>query len=109
MIDDIDSIKYDKENYNCVHFLIDIYKHYNNVDLAPSLLIDNQFKAPLLRNFKPTTLKNNVIVLFRSRNENHVGLFIDNRVIHLTEHGVRCQLLAIAKSSFQRVEYYEKK
>lgn len=102
------AIIYDADSYCCEHFLIDAYKHYTNIDLTPKLLTKGFFNVRNLRQFarvdKP---KQHTIVLFRAKNEAHVGLWIDGRVLHLEPHGVVWQPLDYIKRDFERVTFYE--
>lgn len=103
-----DSIIYDADRYCCEHFLIDAYKHYRQIDLSPKLLTSGFFNVRNLRQFvqvdKPSQYS---IVLFRAKNQAHVGLWIDGRVLHLEPHGVVWQSLEIVKQGFDRVLFYE--
>lgn len=107
---DFDNIRYDAINYNCLHFVIDIFKFYTNIDLTSKLILNNKFNPSHLKNFiKLTSPAPYCIVLFRNRNEAHVGLYVDDKVIHLSENGVVYQPLTIAKLGFTKIEYYEEK
>ena len=102
------SIKYDADSYCCEHFLIDAYKHYTGIDLAPKLLTNGFFKAPNIKNFDPVNEpKQHTIVMFRNQGKAHVGLWLDGRVLHLEPHGVVWQTIDIVKQGFERVLYYE--
>lgn len=46
-----DTIKYDADKYCCEHFLIDAYKQYTGIDLAPKLLTRGFFNVQNLRQF----------------------------------------------------------
>ena len=104
----IERIKYDKQRYCCEHFLIDVYRALTGVDLSDKLLTRGFFTARQLRNFKQVdTPKQLTIVLFRDANKAHVGLWYDNKVLHLSEQGVLLQPLDVAKMGFKRVDFYE--
>jgi len=104
-----DAIKYDADKYCCEHFLIDAYRHYTGIDLAPKLLTRGFFSAWNIRNFDPVDApKQHTIVMFRNRSgKTHVGLWIDGRVLHLEPHGVVWQSLDYIKRDFDRVVFYE--
>ena len=105
---DFDTIRYDKDRYCCEHFLIDCYQHYKGIDLSDKLLSSGFFNAQKLRNFRQVeTPKQLTIVLFRDANKAHVGLWYDNKVLHLSEQGVLLQPLDVAKMGFKRVNFYE--
>lgn len=104
----IEQIKYDKDNYHCEHFLIDIYRELTGIDLSHKLLVSGFFNIKNLRNFRkiiqPKSLS---IVLFRDKNKAHVGLWYDNKVLHLDTKGVLLQPLDVVKIGFKRVDFYE--
>ena len=105
---DFDIIRYDKNRYCCEHFLIDCYKEFKGVDLSDKLLSSGFFNAQKLRNFRQVDKpKQLTIVLFRDANKAHVGLWYDNKVLHLSEQGVLLQPLDVAKIGFKRVNFYE--
>ena len=103
-----DDIIYDANSYCCEHFLIDAYNHYTTINLTEKLLKGGFFNVQNLRNFKPVdTPSQYSIVLFRAKNQAHVGLWLDGRVLHLEPHGVVWQLLDVVKKGFDRVVFYE--
>ena len=104
----IERIKYDKQRYCCEHFLIDCYRHFKSIDLSDKLLSSGFFNAQKLRNFRQVDKpKQFTIVLFRDKARAHVGLWYDNKVLHLSEQGVLLQPLDVAKMGFKRVNFYE--
>ena len=104
----IERIKYDKQRYCCEHFLIDIYRELTGIELTNKLLTSGFFNAQKLRNFRQVeTPRQLTIVLFRDVNKAHVGLWYDNKVLHLSEQGVLLQPLDVAKMGFKRVNFYE--
>ena len=104
----IERVKYDKQRYCCEHFLIDIYRELTGIDLTNKLLTSGFFNAQKLRNFRQVeTPKQLTIVLFRDKAKAHVGLWYDNKVLHLSEQGVLLQPLDMAKMGFKRVNFYE--
>ena len=103
-----DAIKYDADKYCCEHFLIDAYRYYTGKDISNKLLTSGFFNAQKLRNFRQVeTPKQLTIVLFRDKAKAHVGLWYDNKVLHLSEQGVLLQPLDVAKMGFKRVNFYE--
>lgn len=103
-----DDIIYDADSYCCEHFLIDAYNHYTTINLTDKLLQSGFFNVQNLRNFKQVATPSQYsIVLFRAKNQAHVGLWLDGRVLHLEPHGVVWQLLDVVKKGFDRVVFYE--
>lgn len=105
---DFERIRYDKDSYHCEHFLIDVYREFTGVDLTTKLLTSGFFHVSNLRNFvKVDKPSEHTIVLFRDTNKAHVGLWHDNKVLHLDTKGVVLQHVDIVKMGFKRVDYYE--
>lgn len=106
--DTMQDLQYDKDRYHCEHFLIDCYRFLTGIDLSHKLLASGFFNAKNMRNFvevdKP---KQHTIVLFRAKDKAHVGLWYDNKVLHLDMAGVLLQPLEVVKIGFKRVNYYE--
>lgn len=105
---DFDTIRYDKNRYCCEHFLIDCYRHFKGVDLSDKLLSSGFFNAQKLRNFRQVDKpKQFTIVLFRDKAKAHVGMWFDNKVLHLDNQGVLLQPLDVVLMNFKRVNFYE--
>ena len=103
-----DDIIYDADSYCCEHFLIDAYNHYTTINLTDKLLKGGFFNVHSLRQFEQVDEPSQfTIVLFRAKNEAHVGLWVDGRVLHLEPNGVVWQQLDYIKQGFDRVVFYE--
>lgn len=103
-----DDIEYDADNYNCVHFLVDAHNHYTAINISDKLLNGGFDNPKNVRNFKRVkTPTQHCIVLMRSKERAHVGLWLDGCVLHLDSGGVVWQSLNIAKLGFDKVLFYE--
>lgn len=105
---------YDKRNYNCAHFVSEVWKDLFNYDL--SLQLSGFMKAKTERNAKLSELrklkkiehpKSPCVVWLHSKNVSHVGIYLDDRVLHITEDGVKLELLETLKLGFRKVSFYE--
>lgn len=88
--------KYVKGKYNCAHFAAEVWYDLTGKDIKPFLvgiLPDSGSVArhSLIKNF--TRLKSPVspclVLLTHKIMQPHAGVFLFNRVLHLTEAGVR--------------------
>ena len=103
-----DDIRYDAENYNCVHFLVDAHNHYTAINISDKLLNGGFDNVQNVRNFKRIKApKPFCIVLFRDKSRAHVGLWFEGRVLHLDKDGVVWQSLTVAQLGFDKVVFYE--
>jgi hypothetical protein len=106
---------YDAKNYNCAHFVSEVYRHETGRDIT------NLLKGFLLpageRVIEPAVLRrftrlerpenNCLVVMHRPRTSPHVGLFLRGKVLHLTEtSGVQFMPLEIATLGFTSIRFY---
>jgi hypothetical protein len=114
-IDKFLSKTYDKNNYNCAHFTVDVYKHLTGVDIESNLkgllfpLYDNHATLELRKGFtRLQSPESPCIVLFSGKGiEPHVGVYYNGRVIHLGDSGAQYVDIDIIKISFKTVRYYK--
>lgn len=107
--------RYDSDNYHCVHFVIDAGKHLFNYDFSANFL---GLDKSLTHNGTPsrhtvanaerthTPINGTVVLMNRFDNALHVGLYIDERVLHLSEAGVRYETIRTLQRSYKRIRYY---
>jgi hypothetical protein len=107
--------RYDSDNYHCVHFVIDAGKHLFNYDFSPNFL---GLDKALTHNGAPsrhtvahsqradTPSDGTVVLITKLDNGLHVGLYLDGRVLHLTEQGVRFETVRALGRMYKRIRYY---
>ena len=115
MIDALLDKRYDSDNYHCVHFVIDAGKHLFNYDFSPNFL---GLDKSLTHNGTPsrhtvthsqradTPTDGTVVLITKLDNGLHVGLYLDGRVLHLTEQGVRFETVRALGRMYKRIRYY---
>ena len=112
MIDSLFS-KTRSKQYNCVNLVID---YYNIIGKEVNLNIINCFlghrmKADLSKLKKSKILnkpKDNCLVYMdNNKTSAHVGVYINNRVFHLSDSKPILQDLYIIKKMFKKVRFYE--
>lgn len=107
--EDMQNIHY-SDNYHCEHFVCDAYQFLTKKDISHAML-SGQFALPInLRQFKKINSPcQYCFVLFRDENKAHIGIWLDNAVLHLGQDGVVSQSLSVVKQEFKRVDFYQLK
>lgn len=103
-----------RPGYNCAHFLCEAWLAETGVDITPAmagfLTAQPERNADIgLHNAFARTLTpvSPCVALFRrGRATPHVGLFVRDRVFHLTKTGAARQSLAIAQMGYTSVRFY---
>lgn len=107
--------EYNENTYNCAHFVCEVWEQYTGEDIRWKLLplLDTRDKrhavANLRHNFdKLQTPEEPCIVLaHRRRCGPHVGMFISNKVFHISDVRVELVPLEVFKIGFDGVGYYK--
>jgi hypothetical protein len=106
--------KYDKDFYNCMHFVNDVWqaitgKNINNISLEFLLNSQKRYVPPLFKkSFKKIKqpITPCICLMARQNFNKHVGVFINNKILHITEKGVEFLPLDIATRGFRMVRFY---
>lgn len=110
--------QYDRRNYNCLHFMVDVWKTLYGIDLSfmvpammqTGLTMNEVTDLEALKHFRRLSKpKTPCMVLMRSviADETHAATYIDHRLLHITELGVQFLPLDVVTMGFSRVLYYE--
>lgn len=108
--------QYDAQHYHCIHFLIDAAKYLLEQDYSNSFLgltgsLDQTIqtsRSTVIQNKRLDVPINGCIVLMTNLiNGSHVGLFYCDRVLHLSERGVRFETLRSLDRLYSRFRFYE--
>jgi hypothetical protein len=107
---------YDKDSYNCAHFVCEVWNDVTGEpisDLLACFLLPRQFRhvgLPLRRSFyRLGAPVPPCLALFSNRRDTpHVGIFLrGGRILELTKAGVRCLPLEIVATNYQKVEFFK--
>lgn len=106
---------FDRNKYNCAHFVSDVWLKLNNENikwkLSGFLKPERERRAgfSLRRCFKKLKHpENGCLILFQKRRcESHVGIYLEKRVLHLRENGPVFEPLEIARIGFNRMTFYK--
>lgn len=107
--------KYNRETYNCVHFVNEVWESLTGSSLAhrfgPLLLPpkDRHVTWGLRKTFqKLDRPESPCLVLMQRRGHSpHVGIFVRGRVLHIRELGVEFQPVDVASYGFEKVGFYK--
>lgn len=109
-------VKHDDLDYNCLHFVCDVYQDLTGIDLSPDVL---ELRAPLMhRRVCPDKLSyfilraapiDSYIAVMRNPNNVHCGIFLNGHIVHLDKDGIKSQPPHIAQRQYQTVKYYDYK
>lgn len=117
-IDPLLNRKFDRDNYHCVHFLIDAGTHLFDYDFSHCFLgltgsLNNTLspsKAGMSKGEltdKPSD--GSIMLALTLDNKHHVGLYYCGRVLHLSESGPRFETLRSIKRQYKKVRFYDVK
>ena len=106
---------YDRQRYNCAHFVVDVVKELKGEDIGEamqSFLVppNERIARPSVRHAfaRLANPENYCIVLMqRAKTSPHVGVFIDGKVLQIHERGVEYLGLDLAARGFSRVTFYK--
>lgn len=102
------------DNYDCLDFACEVWKYLvendnrleqfrdlrsKNVQLLPSII--KQF-IKLENPLSPC-----IVVMHRPGENPHIGIYYDNRILHLPSGCVRSDLPLVAKGYFSELDYYK--
>ena len=115
--DDLFQRTYDRENFNCLHFVVEAQKVLFGRD--SSFLINGleqeeggMFRLSGLARFKGFRRlpkpENSCLVLFRgvAPDDTHIGTYIDGGVLHISSAGVQYLPLEVVAIGFTEVLFY---
>ncbi len=117
-IDSLLNRKFDRDNYHCVHLLIDAGKHLFDYDFSHCFLgltgsLDNKL-VPTKQSMEQGELvdkpsNGTIVSAMTFDNRHHVGLYYCGRILHLSELGTRYETLRTIKRQYKKVRFYDVK
>lgn len=103
-------IEYDLKKYNCLHFAAKVYSDLTNIEVSENVFNFFYGKFPLTeaRKFKRLPAPESpCLVVFRVKNQIHIGVFIRGKVLHLCDDGVQYLPLETIAISFRETRFYK--
>jgi hypothetical protein len=106
---------YDKNNYNCAHFARDVYLAETGKDIGDTLsgflLPPSKRVVQINKRHRLTRLDRPVspclVIMLGNKIEPHVGVFLRDKLIHITKRGVMFVSLAYATYGYSKLGYYK--
>jgi len=107
--------KYNRETYNCAHFVCDVWESLTGESIAHKLggLLQppktRQASFDLRRQFKRLEAPESPCIALMQRRGSapHVGIFVRGRVFHIHEMGVEFQPIDVASRGFEKIGFYK--
>jgi len=98
--------EYHATEYNCGHFARDVYAHLTgmHVGVPTGGEATQWLRKFVFRLERPITPC--LAVMSRAHYTTHVGVYIDGKIMHLTEQGARIEDVDLASVLFTRIRYY---
>lgn len=114
-IDKYFSKVYDPDVYNCAHFVSELWEDYTGENIRSKLL---PLLQPVEKRSAPFNLRKNftklpkpvepcIVLMHRRRCGAHVGFYISNKVLHITDVRVELVHLHVAAIGFDSVGFYK--
>lgn len=111
-LSDYDNKQYNDNDYNCLHFAVDVYKDITGKDMGVYVgeLMTGRKKrkvcAEKLKDFKQLDSPTDPCLALMHGKELHAGIYHQAKIIHITETGVQCVPPHIAELRHGRIKYY---
>jgi hypothetical protein len=106
--------RFDSRTYNCAHFVCDVWADFHGENLAETLrgfLCAERERKAIRKDLsavkfldKPITPC--VVLMQRRKAAPHVGIYIENKVLHILKHAVQYQPLDVASLGFNKVRFF---
>lgn len=100
---------YHKKNYNCMHFVCEVGETLGIPNIRQIFGDFMNMQIPNLAKIRSIeiipTPEDLCLVYFSGKGTAHIGLWVANRVFHITSKGVKLELLDTAKIGFRRVRF----
>ena len=104
--------RYDDDDYNCLHFAVDIYRDITGKDMGVYVgeLLTGRKKRKIntnkLKEFDQLKTPCDPCLAIMHGAELHTGIYHQDKIIHLTESGAQCIPPHIAELKHGRITYY---
>ncbi len=116
-IDQFFNRQYSAGDYNCAHFVSEVWRHVTGEDISQQLsgfLLpprDRAAKVKIRRRFRRLEKPKSpcIVLMQRPGASAHVGVFILGRVFHIRREGVEFQPLEVVTLGFKTHRFYDVK
>lgn len=109
--------EYNSKEYNCAHFVADLWEYITGDDIRHIL---NGFLLPAKDRFVSSEIRHQfeklekpvnpcIVLMQRPRTAPHVGLWFNGKVFHIQKDGPQYQPLDVATLGFKTHRFYDVK
>lgn len=105
---------YNESSYNCAHFVSEVWQYMTGEDISEKLTgfttsrdkrsVNMKLRFDFERLVTPVTPC--LILMHRRRTSTHVGIYINGKILHLTEKGVQRVSIENATYGFNKYGFY---
>lgn len=106
------SKRYDDDNYNCLHFAVDIYRDITGRDMGVYVddLMTGRGKRKIntdkLKSFEQLKAPCDPCLAIMHGAELHTGIYHQGKIMHFNDAGIHCNPPHIAELKYGRITYY---
>lgn len=115
MLDQFFFKRYNKDRYNCGHFVAEVWKVVTGQSIDTAM---GSFLRPASERDAPASIRAHfsrilapdapcIVLMTRPHSEPHVGIYLDGKVLHIHEYGTEFQPLDVASRGFRKVKFYK--
>lgn len=103
---------YDDNNYNCLHFAVDVYRDLTGNDMTKQVsgLLTGKKQRHVdiekLKQFKLLDAPTDPCLAVMHSEVLHVGIYHKSKIIHITESGIQNIATHFAEIRHGRIKYY---
>lgn len=105
---------YNEVSYNCAHFVCEVWAQLTGEDITHKLtgmlkgkherIVDPKLRFQFKKLKSPCNIC--LIVMHRRKMGSHVGIYINGKVLHITESGVERVAVSVATFGFDKFGFY---
>lgn len=95
---------YATHKYTCVDFVCDAWKYLFNVDISNVVRLPVSYSSRY--HFTRLVLPTSPCIAYMLGEDNHIGLYYEGKILHLTKNGVEYMRPNVASRGFRTVRYY---
>jgi hypothetical protein len=114
VIDKYFNATYNSKTYNCAHFVCQVWADMFGPKMGEILegfLCSKKDRRLIKKDLSQVTFiekpdRTCIVLMQRPKASTHVGIWIDNKVLHITEKGVQLQPLDVASFGFKRIRFF---
>jgi len=101
--------KYNENTYNCLHFASEVWEYLtgdntliNIIPVGEKFVLTKDIINRVHYLEKPNSP---CLVYFKNNYSSHIGVYFDNKIIHINKNGVKYELLESAIIGFKKVRF----